>query len=243
MLAAGAYLGTPQRKAVRGGDDLHVAAMVVVLSGPPQVHPFGGAGRADAVGLDQRAVDDHVAVAGGLGRQQRPVQAGSLRGKHVDALLQVVIARGLADLVVPDQLADPGAVEEPAQDQHRLLEAAQHPAAPSGATPEAFGVKQTGQVQRGLLAYGQRGGVCDTHGRAQGSYEVDLGKTIFIYRSSASFCCTSTGSACRQAPTVKVTLRYPDLARNGSLPELMRRCRNTPDLAECRSPQGAAGGE
>ena len=44
VLAARAHVGGPQRPAVRGGDDLDVAAVMVVLARPPQIHPGGRAG-------------------------------------------------------------------------------------------------------------------------------------------------------------------------------------------------------
>lgn len=59
---------------------------------------------------------------------------------HVDAFVQVVVAGGAADGVVGGQLGHAGAVQEPADDQHRLFEAAQRPAAGTGTAAEAFGV-------------------------------------------------------------------------------------------------------
>src|SRR3954451_16099409 len=42
VLAAGPDRRRPQRPAVRGGNDLHVAAVAAVLARPPQVHPAAG---------------------------------------------------------------------------------------------------------------------------------------------------------------------------------------------------------
>lgn len=51
-----------------GGDDLNVAAVMVVFAAAAQVHPAGGAGCGDPVGVDQCAVGDHMGVAGGRPR-------------------------------------------------------------------------------------------------------------------------------------------------------------------------------
>lgn len=93
------------------------------------------------------------------------MQAGSLGGQDRDGLVQVVVAGGQADRVVAGQLAHPGTVEQPAQDQHGLPEAGQRPPSLPGATPETFGVQQSGEVKHRLVAYGQSGGIGDTHGR------------------------------------------------------------------------------
>src|SRR4051812_27085974 len=100
-----------------------------------------------------------------------------------------------ADLVVGGQLSDPGAVEQPAQDQYRLPVAARRPG--SGPCPEtsAFGVQQTGHEQHGVLGYGQCGGVCDTHGGAGPWCEVLCEKST-SYRGSALSRCITTPSAC-----------------------------------------------
>jgi hypothetical protein len=75
VLAAGAHVGGgPRGPAVGGRDDLDVAAGVAVLARPPQIHPPGRAGSGGAAGVDQRAVQQHMGVDGGLGGQQRPVQ-------------------------------------------------------------------------------------------------------------------------------------------------------------------------
>ncbi len=89
VLTALSHLGGPQWPAVGGGDDLDIAARVVMFSGPPQVHPGGGAGRGHPVGFDRGAVEVDVAVPGGIGGQQRPVQARPAFGEGVDAFVQV----------------------------------------------------------------------------------------------------------------------------------------------------------
>jgi hypothetical protein len=65
VLAAGPHRGDPDRPAVRSGDDLHVAAMVLVLPRPPEVCAVGARG-CDAVGADDRAVQVEVSQAGCL---------------------------------------------------------------------------------------------------------------------------------------------------------------------------------
>jgi hypothetical protein len=93
----------------------------------------GRTGHVTAIGADQRAVDVHVGVPG-AGGQQRAPQPGGLSGQSVDALVQVAVGRRAADPVVGGQLGQPGAVDKPAQDQHRLSITAQRPLAGSGAT-------------------------------------------------------------------------------------------------------------
>ena len=57
--------------------------------------------------------------------------------------MQVGVAGRPADLVVDGQLGDPGAVEQPAQDQDRLPVTAQRPGSGPGPEPPAFGVQQS----------------------------------------------------------------------------------------------------
>ena len=74
-------------------------------------------------------------VPGGLRGQQRRCRLGASGGERIDTLVQVVVAGGSADRVVEGQLRHPGAVEKPAQHQHRLREGAQRPSAGTGTTP------------------------------------------------------------------------------------------------------------
>jgi hypothetical protein len=83
-----------------------------------------------------------VRVAGHLRGQQRRLQFRGPVGEGVDAFVQVVIRGGLTDRVVGGQLRQPGAVEKPAQNKHRLGETGQGAGAATGAAPQAFGMQQ-----------------------------------------------------------------------------------------------------
>lgn len=72
------------------------------------------------------------------GRVQGRVEAGQL----VDALVQAAVGVRDRDRVVGSQLPHPNVVEEPPQDQDRLLEARQPPTATTCAQTSATGVQQ-----------------------------------------------------------------------------------------------------
>lgn len=135
--------------------------MVLVLAGPPQVGAVG-AGCLRPVGGDDDPVQIHVRQACLPGGGEGLPKAGSMSGEHVDPFVQVSVDGLGADGVVGGELGDASAVDEPAQDQHRLGEAAQRPAAPAGAAPAPLGVQQAGQEQHRLPPHVERGGVCDT---------------------------------------------------------------------------------
>ena len=147
--------------------------MVAVFARPPEIHSAGWTGGRDPIGLDECAIDDDVRVSDLLRLPQRRFQTRRRRGQDVDALVQIVVGGGTADAVVDGQLSKAGAVEKPSQDEYRLLEAAQRPGPGTSAAPLAFGLQQSGQEHRGLVAHRQRGRICDTH-VAQDPYEVDL---------------------------------------------------------------------
>jgi len=153
----------------------------------------------DPVGVDEGAVHDDVGVAGGLGGQQRPVQARFAGGQDGDALVAVVVGGRAADRVVPGQLAHPGVVEEPPQDQHGLLVGAQRPSARTGAPPTTFGVQQGGQEQDAVLGQVQDGFVCDTHGGAGPLVQMIFGRDHLCIWGSAHF--VGRRPVCRQATT------------------------------------------
>lgn len=85
----------------------------------------------DAVGGDQGTVEDDVTKTGMPGSVKGLVQVGGLGGQDLDALVEVPVSRGGRDVGVAGELADTGAVTEPAQDQHCLVEASQ-PLTPRG---------------------------------------------------------------------------------------------------------------
>ena len=125
----------PQREPVRGDDRLDVAAMGMGFAGVPQVNGLA----ADAEGLlpapvgrDDRAVQDHVRQAFLAGLVQGLAQIGSLTGQDHDHLVEVAVGGSPRDAMVTGQCVGGGPVAEPAQPQHRLPEAGQRPAGPSG---------------------------------------------------------------------------------------------------------------
>ena len=138
-------LGDPQWGAVRGGQELDVAAEGVVFTGVPQVGA-GGAGAGDPVTGDQGAVEDHVAEPLVVAAAQHLVQVRSPSREHVDALVQIPVAGGLADAGVAGQAVHAASVAKPAQHQHRLTETTQRTAAPRGAKLAAVSGQQPGQV-------------------------------------------------------------------------------------------------
>ncbi len=142
---------------------MDVPAVMAVLAAPPQVHTARGARDGDPVGVDQRAVHDHVRVTGRLGGQQHPVQGRPASHKHRDAFVAVVIRGGHGDGVVPCQGRHPGVLEEPAQHQHGLFVGAQCAGSLAGTPAPTFAVQQGRQEQHAVLGYLQNSGVCDAH--------------------------------------------------------------------------------
>lgn len=161
--------------------------MVMVFARPPQIHCSPVAGRAGsgglaAVGAHQRAVEVHVGVPGRLRGQQRAVQTRRCGGEHIDALMQIPVGRGPADVVADSELSDAGGVEEPAQDQHRVPPRAQRTAAAAGtALPLVIG-QQPDQVDGGVLPDRELAGVGDRIGHAGPRYRVDLWSDRLLYR-------------------------------------------------------------
>jgi hypothetical protein len=92
--------------------------MMPVFSGPPQVCAVEARG-GDAVGADDGAVEVQVCQPGRL------------------SLVEVAVCGGNRHPIVAGELSQAGAVEEPAQDEHGLFEAAQRtpPLAGSGRDP------------------------------------------------------------------------------------------------------------
>src|SRR4051812_19725646 len=128
-----------------------------------------------------------MGVPGGAGGQQRTTQPRRGHGEGVDALVQIPVGRGAADAVVAGQLRQPGAVEKPAQHQHRLPVAAQRPAPTAGAAAPSFGGQRARHELHGLLGDRKDGGVGDRigHSRTSGGKTV-CEKTSLLPRSCAS---------------------------------------------------------
>ncbi|ODA69894.1 hypothetical protein APS67_005905 [Streptomyces sp. AVP053U2] len=166
MLAAGADRGHPERPAVRGGDDLHIPAMMLVLPGPPEICPVGTGG-GDAVGADDSAVQVEVGVPGG----RRPLQCGGqvrgVVGEHGQPLVEIAVGGRHRDPAVPGELGQPGSVDEPPQDEDPLLEDAQGAGVLAGAEPVAVLAQEPGQGLGGLPADIEHGGVGDTGQRVK----------------------------------------------------------------------------
>lgn len=106
-----------------------------VFPGPPQVRTVGASG-GHAIGADHRAVQVEVGVSGRRRAFQCGGQVGRVVGEHGQAaLVQVAVGGRGRDAVVPGELDEPGAVDEPAQHQHGLLEDAQGAGVLAGAAP------------------------------------------------------------------------------------------------------------
>ncbi|MFR0359254.1 hypothetical protein [Streptomyces sediminimaris] len=95
------------------------------------------------VGLDQGAVQQEMAVAGGLRRAEGPFQGGRPDLEHVDPLLEVAVAGAAGQAIARGELADADAVDEPAQHHHRLPERGEQPGRAARAAVPALGGRQT----------------------------------------------------------------------------------------------------
>src|SRR3954462_3916668 len=223
VFPAGPHARGPDRPAVGGGQHLDVAAVGGVLARPPQVHPqlgpaaaAGRARRGTPVGADQGAVELHMRVTGGAGGQQRTAQPRGLGGEDVDALVQIAVDGRGADRVVGGQLGQPGAVDEPAQDQHRLPVAAQRAASGAGAASAAFGGQQAGHEQHGLVGSGKDGGVGDRIGHGRTSVETTSVEGRPSYRGPASVRVIPPSSACRQRLPLLTTPQWARCAQQAA---------------------------
>src|SRR4051812_38863367 len=74
---AGLDVGDCDRVPVGVADDLHVAAVDVVLAGEPQVMAAIRILGPAAVGADERAIEGHVGPAGGPAGREHLVQVGA----------------------------------------------------------------------------------------------------------------------------------------------------------------------
>ena len=101
----------PQRKPVRAGHGLDVTAVAMRFAGVPQVNGLAP----DAcrllpapAGGDDLAVQDHERRAIGQCPRQRVRQLERLRGQHLYHLVDIAVAGGPRDAMVPGQRLDRG---------------------------------------------------------------------------------------------------------------------------------------
>ncbi len=143
-----------------------------------------------------RALDGHR--VGRLVVEQRAVQTGRGGGEHIDALVQIAIRHGAADLVVRGELGDAGGVEEPAQRQHRMPSRPERATAAAGPVTASFGVER---ARPGTRRWTPRSGAwrCSWQDRARGtSVRVDLQAERLFCRGPAPKLIISAPSACRR---------------------------------------------
>jgi geranyl diphosphate 2-C-methyltransferase len=139
---AGLDVGDPQRGAVRGGQELHVAAECLVFLAEPQVVAVVP-DACEAVGFDECAVEDHVRHALLPAAVEDVVQVGGLVGQDIDAFVEVAVAGGLGDAGVAGQAVHAATLAEPAQNQHGLTERTERTRPPRGAQPPPVGGQQS----------------------------------------------------------------------------------------------------
>jgi hypothetical protein len=154
--------------------------VILDLSRPPEVHALGRAFEVDPVRFDHRAVDDHVGVAGGPRREKRIAQFRGLRGQHVDALVQVPVARRGGDVVVVAEVRDPDAVTVPAQQEHGLLPRSEGAGPGPGSPALPFRGQQIGHSSHSVFGELQFAVVWDTHARAGPRLKSIFGRTYFL---------------------------------------------------------------
>ena len=135
--------------------------MVAVFPGPPQVGAVGAEG-GDAVGADDRAVQVEMGETSSFRVLQHVLEVRRLGCEHLQSLVEAAVGGGEADAVVAGELGHAGAVDEPAQDQHRLPEAGQRAAALTGTQLDPSRMQELGQVLGGLPADIEHGSVGDT---------------------------------------------------------------------------------
>ncbi|WP_165968641.1 hypothetical protein [Saccharopolyspora elongata] len=139
-----------------------VAALGVVFAGKPPVDEgavFVLGGFAKAVGGEQFAVHHDVGRPLPGGVFERFVQVRGLIGEDVDDLVDIAVTSGAANVVVPGQFRDRGAVEEPPQPQNRLCERGQRPSPARGEAPPAFGGQQPREVAGEFVVDIERGSI------------------------------------------------------------------------------------
>lgn len=144
--------------------------MVLVFPGPPQIGAVG-AGVCAAVGEHDGAVQVQMPVTGDFGRSHGLGQVRGAGGQGDDAFVQVVVGGGLPDPVIDGELRHPGAVQEPADHQHRLPVAAQRPPSLPRSKLDPAQHQQPSQVLPGI----EHGGVGHdgAHAKPRGVRVID----------------------------------------------------------------------
>lgn len=115
--------------------------MVFVFSGPLQVCAVG-AGGGHTVGADDGAVEVQVRQPGRLRALQSGREVRCSGRQDGQPLVEVAVGGGGRHPVVAGELGEAGAVDEPAQDEHRLTEAAQRTPAIAGSGRDAVIAQQ-----------------------------------------------------------------------------------------------------
>lgn len=128
--------------------------------GPPQVGLVRAGGH--AVGADDGAVQVEVGVPGRRSPLQRGGQVGGVVGQDGQSLVRIAVGGRHRNAVVPGELDQPGAVDEPAQHEHRLPEDAQRAGSLAGPEPLAVSEQQFREVLGGRPADIEHGGVGGT---------------------------------------------------------------------------------
>src|SRR5205085_7075886 len=85
-----------------------------------------------------------------------------------------------------------------------------------GTAAQAFGMQQARDVQHGLLAHGQRGGVCDTHLRRRTLLKLICERTTFI-PGFCVFLLHHNRYGVSQPSQSMTTYGAPAVTRNGSM--------------------------
>jgi hypothetical protein len=120
-----------------------------------------------AVGGHEGAVEGDVTPAGGPSGLQHLMKLRGLSGQYVDALVQIAVARRGRHSGVAGQDRHAGVLPEPAQHQHRLVEAGGGAGADAGAPAAPLGDEQLDQLRGGVGGYVKRGRVGDHAGSSR----------------------------------------------------------------------------
>lgn len=109
------------------------------------------------VGREQFSVQDQGVFGTQAGLFEDLVQVGSLVGQYVDTFVDVAVAGGSGEVVVPGQSVDGGVIAKPPQDQDCLFATGQGAGACAGAAALVLGVQQDRKVPNGGLVHVEGG--------------------------------------------------------------------------------------